>query len=108
MEPTAGVTIAVVAGGESTGATGEGESWHRRRGERRHYWRKIAWITLRGDHRYYRRGRQLAGPLRVGAGVTGGESAAVTGEARGGIGGTGGGVPGGVERRNYQRGRLHA
>ena len=43
------------------------------------------------------------------AGVTGGESAAVTGEARGGvISGTGGGVAGGVEHRHYRRGRLQA
>ena len=90
--------IAAVAGGESTGATGEGESRHRRRGERRQYRRKIARITVGGEHRYYLRGRQLAGPRRVSAGVTGGESAAVTGEVRGGgIGGTGGGVAGGVE-----------
>ena len=39
------MAIAAVAGGESAGATGEGESRHRRRGERRHYRRKIAGIT---------------------------------------------------------------
>ena len=39
------MTIAAVARGESEGATGEGESRHRRRGERRHYQRKIAGIT---------------------------------------------------------------
>ena len=45
----------------------------------------------------------------VSVGVTRGESAAVTGEARGGvIGGTGGGVAGGVERRHYRKGRLQA
>ena len=61
------------------------------------------------DRRDYCRGRQLAGPGRVSAGVTGGESAAVMGEARGGgIGGRGGGVAGGVEGRNYRRGRLQA
>ena len=92
------MTIAAVAGGESTGATGEGESRYHRRGERRQYQRKIAMITVGGQHRYYLRGQQLARPGRVSAGVTGGESAAVTGEARGGgIGGTGGGVAGGVE-----------
>ena len=103
------MTIAAVAGGESTGAAGEGEIRHRRWGERRQYRRKIAGITVGGEHRYYWRGRQLAGPGRVSGGVTGGESAAVTGEARGGgFGGTGGGVAGGVERRNYRRGRLQA
>ena len=102
------MTIAVIAGGESTGATGEGESRHRRTGEHRHYRRKITGITLRGDHWYYRRGLQLAEPWRVGAGVTGGECAAVTEEARGGMEGTGGGVARGFERRNYRRGRLHA
>ena len=70
------MTIAAVAGGESKGATEEGESRHRRRGERRQYRRKIAGITVGGEHWYYRRGRQLAGPGRVSAGVTGGESAA--------------------------------
>ena len=102
------MTIAVAAGGESAGATGEGESRHCRRGERRHYWRKIAWITRGSEHRYYRRGRRVAGPERVSAGVSGGESTAVTREARGGvISGTGGGVAG-VERRHYRRGRLQA
>ena len=103
------MTIGAVAGGESTGATGEGESRHRQRGECRQYPRKIAGITVGGEHWYYWRGRQLAGPGRVSAGVTGRKSAAVTGEARGGgIGGTGEGVAGGVERRNYRRGRLQA
>ena len=41
---------------------------------RRDYWR--------GGHRYYRRVRRLVGPEGVSAGVTGGDSAAVTGEAR--------------------------
>ena len=31
-EPTAGMTVAAVAGGENAGAMGEGESWHHRRG----------------------------------------------------------------------------
>ena len=53
---TAGVTIAAVAGGESTGDTGEGEIRHRRRGECRQYRRKIARITVGGEHRYYLRG----------------------------------------------------
>ena len=45
----------------------------------------------------------------VSVGVIGGESAAVTREASGGvIGGTGGGVAGGVERRHCRRGRLKA
>ena len=45
----------------------------------------------------------------VSAGVTGGESAAVTGEAGVGvITGTGGGVAGGVERWLDRRGRLQA
>ena len=101
------MTIAAVARGESAGTTGEVESWHRRRGERRHYRRKIARITSGGEDQYYRRGRRLAGPERVSAGVSGGESAAVTGEARGGvIREAGGGVAGGVERRHYRRGRL--
>ena len=42
---TVGVTIAAVAGGESAGAKGEGESRHRRMGERRQYRRKIVGIT---------------------------------------------------------------
>ena len=89
-ELTAGVTIAAAAGGESAGATGEGESRNCQWGELRHYRRKIAGITGGGEHRYYRGRRRLAGPERVSAGVTGGESVAVTGEARGGvIGGTG-------------------
>ena len=54
--PTAAVAIAVVAGGETAGATGEGESRHGRRGERRHYRRKIAGITGGGEHRDCRRG----------------------------------------------------
>ena len=66
-------------------------------------------ITGGGEHRYYRRGRRLAGPERVSAGVTGGESAAVTGDATGGvISGTGGGVAGGVKRRHYRTRRLQA
>ena len=56
-------------------------------------------LLLLGEQKCYGRG----------GGVTGGESAAVTGEARGGgIGGTGGGVAGEVERRHYRRGRLLA
>ena len=102
------MTVAAVAGGESAGAMGEGESWHCRRGQRWHYRRKIAGITGGSEHRYYRRGRRLAGPERVSAGVTGGESASVTGEARGGVIRETGGVAGGVERRNYRRGRLQA
>ena len=39
------MTTAAVARGESAGATGEGESRHRRRGERRQYRRMIAGIT---------------------------------------------------------------
>ena len=46
------MTIAAVAGGESAGATGEGESRHRRWGERRQYRGKIAEITGGGEHRY--------------------------------------------------------
>ena len=57
--------------------------------DRRDYWR--------GGHRYYRRGRQLAGPERASAGVTGGETAAVTGEARGAVIGRTGGVAEGVD-----------
>ena len=39
--------------------------------------------------------------------MIGGDRAAIRREARGGgIGGTGGGVARGVERRHYQRGRL--
>ena len=103
------MTIAAAAGGKIAGATGEGESRHRRRGERRHYRRKIAEITGGGQDRYYCRGRRLAGPEWVSAGVTGGEISVVTGKARGGvIGGTAGGIARGVERRHYRRGRLPA
>ena len=44
-EPTAGVAIAALAGKESTGPGGAGKSIHRRRGNRRHYRRKIEGIT---------------------------------------------------------------
>ena len=68
--------------------------------DRRDYWR--------GEHRHYQRGRRLAGPQRVRAGLAGGESAAVRGDARGGVIRGKGGVAGGVERRQYRRGRLQA
>ena len=88
-----------------------------RRGKRRSHGRGRELASPEGrapalpeeDRRVYWRGRRLAGPERVSADMTGGESAAVTGEARGGgIGGMGGGVAGGVERRHYRRGRLQA
>ena len=101
------MTIAAVAGGESAGATGEGERRHCRRGEREQYRRRMARITGGDEHRYYQRGPQLAVTQRVSASVTRGESPAVTGEARGGvIGGTGGDIAGGVKRRHYRRGPL--
>ena len=60
-----------------------------------------------GGHWYYRRGRQLAGPERVSTVLTGGESAAVTGEGRGGvIGGTGEGIAGGGDCRQDRRRRA--
>ena len=55
-EPIAGVTIAAMAGGERARAMGQGRSKHRRRGERRHYRRKIAGINGKGEHQCYLRG----------------------------------------------------
>ena len=52
------MTIAAVARGKSAGATGEGESRHRRRGERRHYRTKIAGVTVWGEHQCCRRERR--------------------------------------------------
>ena len=73
------------------------------------YYRESGCVGEGGGRQRYRRGRRLAGPERVSAGVTGREIAAVTGEARGGvIGGTGGGVAREVERGHYRRGRLQA
>ena len=48
--------IDAVAGGESTGATEEGESRYRQRGEHRLYRMKDARITVGSDHRYCQRG----------------------------------------------------
>ena len=65
----------------------------------------------------YWMGQQKAAPDWVSAGVAGGESAVVMGEARGGItggarggvtGGARGGVTRGVERRHNRRRRLPA
>ena len=90
----------------SGGVTGGADCWREdycrgQRGKRRSHGRGREWASpegrappipaedrrdyWRGVHQYYRRGRQLAGPARVSAGVTGGGRAVVMGEARGGI-----------------------
>ena len=70
--PTAGVANTAVARGESAGVTKEGEIRYRRRGERRHYPRKIAGITG---------GRSQALPEGASTGVTGGATVGGAGQA---------------------------